>query len=134
MERNLKTRVDSDIKDAMKSGDTLTRDTLRVLKSEVERGQYTKDVDVSGEAKKMIDNLKVVKSDTSEKEIEILQKYMPPQLTDEGLSQMVEILIKTNGYSSMKDMGTIMGYFSKSYPNQYDGSVLSKLVKEKLSK
>jgi uncharacterized protein len=127
----LKDKISGDMKTAMKNRDVFTRDTLRVLMGEIDRGQLTKDDDIVPVVKKMIDNIRDTGSNTAEAEILVLEKYMPRQLSEAELDNLVDDLIKEKGYSSMRDMGAIMGHFSKSYPSQYDGGLLSSMVKAK---
>lgn len=131
---NLKDKISSDIIKAMKSGDTITRDTLRVLMSEVQRGQISEDDAIVSEVKKMIQNLELTPSETSLKEISVLEAYMPQQLGEGDMILMVGELIDKNNYTSMKDMGTIMNYFATNYPNQYDGKKLSIITRNQLNK
>jgi uncharacterized protein len=134
MSTELKTRISVDMKNAMKSGDTLTRDTLRVLMGEIDRGQLKTDEEIQPVIKKMIDNLKETNTDSSLGEIKVLEVYTPKQLTSDEINSLVIDVINTEGYDSMKSMGALMQHFKDNYPNQYDGKVLSNIVRQELNK
>ncbi len=71
--------------------------------------------------------------DQFEQEVNILNNYLPDQLSDTELSQYLDIVVGGLTERSMKQMGSVMGELSRKYPGQYDGALASKLVKEKLS-
>lgn len=134
MSTTLKEKIVGDMRNAMKSGDTTTRDVLRVLMADIDRGQFTKDEDITPIIKKTIDNIKLTGAENFESEVNVLEPYMPTQLNEEELGKIVRSVMSTNDYNSMKDMGLIMSFISTTYPNQYDGKILSNIVKSELSK
>lgn len=134
MSTTLKEKIVGDMRNAMKSGDTTTRDVLRVLMADIDRGQFTKDEDITPIIKKTIDNIKLTGAENFESEVNVLEPYMPTQLNEEELGKIVRSVMSTNDYNSMKDMGVIMSFISTTYANQYDGKVLSNIVKSELSK
>ena len=123
--------IRQDMVKAMKSGDNLKRNVLRVLKGELDRDFITKDVDVLSTIKKMVSNLK--ESNDSQDEIEVLKAYLPKQMTESEMEAEVEFLISGNSITNMSGMGMIMAHFKSNHPNQYDGKTLSSIVKSKLS-
>lgn len=134
----LQKQINADLVAAMKSKDVLTLKVLRVLKGEIQRGEQTpkgkvelSDADIVKLVKKSIDGINEIGGDQSE--VSILEKYMPKQMSESEISTLVWSLIVTNGYNSPKDMGKIMGYFNQNYVNQYDGKVLSEVVKNLLT-
>lgn len=68
------------------------------------------------------------------KEIEIIKKYLPAQLSAEEIKKMVEESISTTGAESLKDMGKVMADVSPKIKGKADGGEVSKIVKELLSK
>jgi len=68
------------------------------------------------------------------KEIEILKKYLPEQLSDEELRKLVGESIEKVGAKEMKDMGKIMADLMPKVKGKADNSEISKIVKELLSK
>ena len=66
-------------------------------------------------------------------EIEIIEKYLPEQLSDEALEAAIKAVIAETGASSMKDMGKVMGIASKKLAGKADGKTISAKVKALLS-
>lgn len=65
--------------------------------------------------------------------INILTEYLPTMLTDEQTELAVEQAILFHGASSIKDMGKVMGSLKKDFGTMIDMSIVSSLVKKKLS-
>lgn len=63
----------------------------------------------------------------------LCKQYLPQQLSETELSQALDVIMMAFTSVSMKDMGSIMGELKREYPNCFDGSVASKLIKEKIS-
>ena len=139
-------QISADLVAAMKAKDTATLNVLRVLKGEIQRGEQNakgkielSDADIVKLVKKSIDGINETGGDQSE--VVVLEKYMPKQMTESEISMVVTSLILTlvgtliikNGYNSPKDMGKIMGHFNQNYAGQYDGKVLSEVVKNLLT-
>ena len=73
-------------------------------------------------------------AEKEQKEIEILIKYLPEQLSGEELKKLVEESITTTGAKEMRDMGKVMADLNPKIKGKADGGEVSKLVKELLSK
>ena len=71
-------------------------------------------------------------AENEKKEIAILQKYLPAQLSPEELRKIVEESVKTTGAVSMKDMGKIMADLGPKTKGKAENSEISKIVKELL--
>ncbi len=69
----------------------------------------------------------------TEKEIAILETYMPEQLSDEEVSKIIEEAIKKINASAPSDMGKVMGIITPQLRGKADMSAVSKIVKDKLS-
>lgn len=67
------------------------------------------------------------------KEISILEEFLPKQLTNDEIDNIIKQEIDNNNYSSMKDMGKLMGYFKSNYSGQCDMGYVSKRIKEMLN-
>ncbi len=67
------------------------------------------------------------------KEIEVLKKYLPEQLSKEDLKKIIEESIKKLGATEMKDMGKIMADLTPKIKGKADNSEVSKIIKEMLS-
>jgi uncharacterized protein YqeY len=72
-------------------------------------------------------------ADKESKELEILQKYLPEQMSEEEIRKLIEAAISETGAASMQDMGKVMGVLSPKLKGKADMSVVSSIVKEKLS-
>ena len=66
-------------------------------------------------------------------ELEILSEFLPEPLSKEEMSKIIERVIKDSGASSMKDMGQVIGVAISKMKGKGDGSIVSQLVREKLS-
>ena len=66
-------------------------------------------------------------------ELEILSEFLPEPLSKEEMSKIIEEVIKDSGASSMKDMGQVIGVAISKMKGKGDGSIVSQLVREKLS-
>ena len=66
-------------------------------------------------------------------EIEVIEKYLPEQMSEEELEKVIKEIIEKTGASSMKDMGKVMGIASKQLAGRADGKTISEVVKKMLS-
>jgi uncharacterized protein YqeY len=66
-------------------------------------------------------------------ELSILEEYMPEQLSEDELEEIVDDAIAENGATSMRDFGRVMADVMPQVSGRADGSVVSQLVKEKLA-
>ena len=127
----------------------LERDTIRMFLAEVQRFEIDSKEEVD-DAKalqiinKMIkqrnDSISQFKSggrtdlaEKEEKEVIILSKYKPEQLSEEEVTKKVKEAIESSGASSMQDMGKVMGVLNSSLAGSADMAMVSKIVKEKLA-
>ena len=130
--------------------DDLTRDTLRMFKSEVQKFEIdNKDTASDAQALQIIN--KMIKqrkdsiaqftdggrADLAEKEqleVDVLSKYKPTQLSDEEITTKVNAAIADSGAASMQDIGKVMGILKTSIAaGTADMGAVSKIVKEQLS-
>ncbi len=148
----LRERLDADVKDAMRSKDELSTSVLRMLKSaikykEVEPGakgplDEPAIVGVIGTLiKQRRDSVEQYKAanradlaEKEEKEIAILQKYLPEQLSSEQLQAEVAKAIAESGAKSPKDMGQVMKVLVPRVQGKAEGKVISEEVKSQLAK
>lgn len=66
-------------------------------------------------------------------EIEVLQKYLPEQLSEEEIKKLAKEVIKKVGAKEMKDMGKVMAELIPKLKGKAEGGIVSKIVKELLS-
>tara|TARA_Y100001970_G_scaffold43108_1_gene53735 strand:+ start:2177 stop:2620 length:444 start_codon:yes stop_codon:yes gene_type:complete len=141
-------QINSDLKAAMLSKDNATRDTLRMLISEIKRYEIDNRVEaddsvVLATLKKMIKQRKDSieqfdkggRADLSEiekNELLVLDKYMPEMMSEDAISELVTKTISELGASGPQDMGKVMGQLKGSIGDSADMGLVSKIVKEKL--
>jgi uncharacterized protein len=73
-------------------------------------------------------------ADKEKKEIVILQKYLPTQISEDEIKKLVEAAVKKTGAKEIKEMGKVMGIITPQVKGKADMSLVSKIVKELLSK
>ncbi len=144
----MKTRIEEDIKSALKAGDTSVRDTLRMLKSEIKNSEIESRSELSDDGvvgivsksvKKRRESIRMYEQggrqdlvDKESKEIDILLKYMPEQISEEEIRLRVRDVIGKLDSPDMKQMGQVMKDAMAAVGNRADGAVVSKIVKELL--
>ena len=145
---DLRDKIKNDLKDAMKSGDNVTRDVLRMLNSdiknvEIDLKKELADDDVVKIIKRNIksrkDSIEQYKKGNredlavqEEKELKILEKYMPEQMNEEEIRKIVIDIIKKSEASGASDFGKVMGVVMRETKGIADGNVVSRIVKEEL--
>jgi len=130
---NLIETINADFMTAYKEKNMDKKDFLGVLKTEVTKETKTPDdMYVIGKIKSMIKNAEATNS-LSETELEILNSYLPKQLTEEEITTFISNIITDNGFSGGKDMGKVMGLLKEGFDGQYDGKMASQLVKTLLN-
>jgi len=148
---SLKEKIDADLKDAMRSRNELSTSVLRMLKSqvkykEVEPGAHA--LDDAGitqviltQIKQRRDSAEQFKSggrpelaEKEEKEIAILQGYLPQQLSPEQLTAEVQAAITESGAKGPKDMGAVMKAVMPKVQGRAEGKAISEAVKTQLAK
>jgi uncharacterized protein YqeY len=134
----LQSQISADLVTAMKAKDTITLKVLRVLKGEIQRGEQSSngkielsDADIVKLVKKSIDG--IIETGGDQLEVAVLEKYMPKQMSFDDMYFQFSLLRSLQGYNSPKDMGKIMAYFNQNFAGQYDGKVLSQMVKDLLT-
>lgn len=146
----LKEQINEDIKSAMRAKEREKLEALRAVKAAIivaETESANAEVDEAAGAKiiqklhkqrKDAANLYVEQgrqdlADTELAQANVIEVYLPKQLTTEELETAVKAIIATTGASSMKDMGKVMGIASKQLAGKADGSVISGIVKQLLA-
>lgn len=140
--------LNDDLKTAMKSGDTVRRDVLRMTLSEIknariEKGEDLTDADVIQVLKKAIKSRRESaeqyreggRTDLVEKEeaeAKFLEAYLPEQITGEKLAGVIDAVIAETGASSIKDMGGVMKALMAKFGSQVDGKEAGELVRRRL--
>ncbi|MDO4282168.1 MAG: GatB/YqeY domain-containing protein [Clostridia bacterium] len=145
----MKEELLQELKEAMRDKDIIRKNTITLLRSailqvEKDTQKELSDEEIVGivakEVKKRKDSIgdyeKAGRDDIIadlNKEIEILSKYLPKQLTVEEIHQLVDGAIKNVGATSPRDMGKVMQDLRAKIAGKADGKVVSEIVKEKLN-
>ncbi len=144
----LKAQVSEDMKTAMKSGD---KDRLKVVRlilaaiQQIEVDQRT-ELDDAGVLSVMDKMVKQRRDSVSQfekggrqdladielAEISVLQNYLPEQLSEAELADIIEQAIKDSGAESIRDMGKVMGQVKSKAAGRADMGVVGAMVKERL--
>ncbi|HLR89025.1 MAG TPA: GatB/YqeY domain-containing protein [Atopostipes sp.] len=143
-------QLNEDMKAAMKAKEKERLSTIRMIKAaiqneEIDKGrELTPDEEiaiVSREKKQRMDSYeefaKAGRGDlitNLEKELEIVTEYLPEQLSDDEVREIVKETIEEVGAESMQDMGKVMTTIMPKVSGAADGSKINQLVKEELSK
>ncbi len=146
----LQEKIDQDLTSAMKEKDEIKVSVLRMLKSalknkEIENKNQLTETDVisiiQSQIKSRTDSIDLYKkgnrpelAEKEEKEIETLKIYLPQQLSETELKEIVREKIKKTNAKSIQDIGKVIGQVMAEVKSQADGSTVSKIVKEELSK
>ena len=141
--------IQEEVKTALKSGEKFRASTLRLIVSALKLEEKNK-------AKALTDNealeilTKMIKqrkdsisqfetanrmelAQKEKDEIEIIQNYLPEQLSEEELSVLINEVIKETNAESIKDMGKVMGILKPKITGKADAGIASGLVKKLLS-
>lgn len=144
-------QISEDIKAAMKARDKVRLETLRNIKKvflEAKTAPGANDTLLDADALKIIAKLakqgketavtysQAGRQDLADAElaqVEVLESYLPKQLSSEEIEAEVKKIIVEVGASGMKDMGRVMGTASKQLAGKADGRVISEIVKRLLA-
>jgi len=142
-------QLHDELKIAMKAGDKAAMTGLRNIIGKLKTSQIDKGDPLTKE-----DALKILKSaakqlresveqykkggrdDLAEKELfelSLLDKYLPEQLSESKIREIVKKTVQVSGAESMQDMGRIMGMLMKELAESADGKLVQQIVREKLS-
>ena len=146
----LRERIHDDTTAAMRSGDSLRRDVLRMVQNAIYNIEKAKKVTLSEdeilgvvtkEVKTRRESVEAFRNGgredlatKEEAEIAILSGYLPQQLTDHELRALVDQGIAATGATTARDMGKVMGWLSPQIRGRADGKVVSGLVNQALAK
>ncbi|MDI6767177.1 MAG: GatB/YqeY domain-containing protein [Bacteroidota bacterium] len=142
--------ISEDMKIAMKSGDKLRLETLRMIRAgllekQVEKrpsGGLTSDDEMAvllSAAKKRKEAIEIYRqnnrndlADQEEKELNIIQEYLPKQLSQSDIEDFVKKIIAEQNATSAKDFGRVMPFVMKELKGKADGKVIQETVKKHL--
>lgn len=148
---SLKDKINTDIKEAMKAKKKDELTALRAIKSAILLAETSEgNTGELSEADEIAILTKAVKQrkdsaetfqkqnreDLASKELgeaEVIQRYLPKQLSEEELKEKLQAIINEVGASSPKDMGKVMGKASKALAGQAEGKTIASMVKTLLN-
>ncbi len=148
---SLKQQIDSDIKVAMKAKNKEELTALRSIKSmillaETEKGaqeELTEDAEMKllmRAAKQRKESAETYQANNRQEladaelvELEIIERYLPKQMSEVELQGKLEEIIKKTGASGPSDMGKVMGMATKELAGKTDGKAISMMVKKLLN-
>ena len=149
---SLKNQIEKKLNKALKEKDKSTYPTMRLIVSAIKdaeianRTKEKKDIsdsDITAILKKMIkqrnESCDVYKKagrtellNNENKEIEVINAFLPKQLSEEETKKICEETVKSVGAVSMKDMGKVMGSLKSKHSDTLDFSKVSPIIKELL--
>ena len=149
---DLKSKLQSDLNDAIKSRNTVVAETIRMVLSAITNEE------VAGKEKKELSDAEVITVLTREAkkrreaaeafeqggradraaaeraEGEVIAGYLPEQLSEDDLNKLIAATIAAVGASGPADMGKVMGALKAKVAGKADGALVSTLVKAALNK
>lgn len=149
----LKQRIKDEMKAALLGGNRFLGETLRNLNGAIldeEVKQNKRDEGLNDEAIEQVivrevkkrresatiyrENNRVDLAENEEKEAEILQAYLPAQLSEDELRKIVEAKITALGAADLRSMGAVIGAVKSEVGNSADGAMIAQIVKQTLTK
>lgn len=146
---NLSTRINDDVKVAMKAKDKPRLGVLRLITAAIKQREVDEritldDDQVLAVLEKMIkqrkDSIeqyeKAGRDELAQQEafeIGIIQEYLPEQLSDAEIDALIAEAISSSGAASMKDMGKVMGMLKPKLAGRADMGQVSQIIKKQLS-
>ena len=145
---SLKEKLMEDLKSAMRNKDKLRKDTITMVRAAIKQKEVDDRVELNDqdvidiltkqlkEKKHTIEEFK--KGDRQDlieqtnKEIDVLLDYLPKQLGEDELRQIIQEVMTENNINSVKDMGTLMKHIMPKVKGKADGNTVSKIAKELL--
>ena len=149
-----RTELSNSMKDAMKSRDELTLNTIRMVIAKMKdqdieaRSKGNPDGITDGELLSLMQNMIKQRQESAkmyrdgnrpelaekeDNEIKVIERFLPKQLSDEDVQKVVENLIASTGAASIKDMGKVMAELKANYAGQLDMAKAGAVLKQKLA-
>jgi uncharacterized protein len=145
----MKEQLNNELKEAMRNKDTTRRDSIRLLltvtkNAEIEKGGELTDAETMAlfqkQAKQRRESIEAYEkggrpelAEGERRELEIIEGYLPQQMGEEEIRQVVRDEIARVGVTSANDIGKIMGPLMGKLRGQADGSLVQRIAREELS-
>jgi len=146
---SLKNQITEDMKSAMKAGEKDRLKVVRLILAAIKQVEVDKRIELDDAAVlAVLDKMVKQRRDSVEQfekgnredlaaieraEIEVLETYLPEQLSADELASMVDEIIAATGAESMRDMGKVMGQIKAKAAGRADMGAVSATVKERLN-
>jgi uncharacterized protein len=141
--------IEQDLTEALRERDGVRRDALRLILNALRSAEKELQRPLSGdeelqvlqrERKRRLEAIDAYRTggrgeraEAEERELEVLEGFMPEPLSEEELERIVDDAIAENGATSMRDLGRVMADVMPQVAGRADGSAVSQLVREKLA-
>lgn len=134
-------RLDADLKQAMRDKDTVARDTIRMVKTDISREENPDLMAILARAvKSRRDSITAYEeggrqdlADKERAEILVVERYLPTQLSEDESRAAITKIAEDNAISAKKEMGKLMKLVMAEYRGQIDGKLASRLAAEILA-
>ncbi len=142
-------KLTEDMKSALKAKDDLKLRTIRLLISELKKQKIDSGHELTEEqeiatlmsaAKKRKEAVEVYQStdrtdllEKEQQELEIINQYLPAQLSDQEIENEIDSIISSVGATSLKELGKVMGEAMKKLKGKADGKKVQQIVRNKLA-
>lgn len=146
---SLRSRLDEDLRAALRSGDDVRKGTIRMLMAALQNQQIENRAPLDNQQElsvvqkearfrreaadeyQKIDRAELVEKELAE--LAVLQEYLPTPLTEEEVKALVAEAIRSTGASSPRDMGRVMSVVLPKVQGRADGKYVSQLVRQALA-
>lgn len=146
---SLKEQLFNDLKQAMKDKDTVKKEIIQIVRAgvlQIEKDNKIDNLDddgvlgvISKEIKKLNDVMPDFEKagrqdmiDMANKKIELLKAYLPEQLSEDSIKEIVSNAIESTGALSVRDMGKVMGFVTAKTKGRADNKIVSAVVRKML--
>lgn len=147
-ETSIRDRMTADLKDAMRSGDTLSRDVIRYVLAALKNAQIDAGRDLTPEEetavlrrqqKQRLESIEQFKAghrddlvDKESAQLTVLERYLPAEMSDEELQLLANDIVSELGASGPRDMSKVMPVLMERAGNRADGRRISAAARQAL--
>ncbi len=145
---NLLEKIEQEMKTALKSGDSVRSETLKMIKSDIsyEKGKTGKDITdelvleiVGRSAKRRRESIKEFQKggrqdlvDIETKQLAVVEEFLPKQMTEEEIDAHITNKLAALGTITQKEIGRVMGEIMKELKGKADGSAVKAILSKKI--
>jgi len=146
---SLSERIQDDLKSALRAGDAVTKDTLRMVIAAIKnrRIELGEPLDEAAETEVLMKAVKSREDSVAQytaakredlaarerAEIEVIRRYLPEQLSPEAVRELVEATIRSLAVTSKKDLGRVMKAILAEHRGKVDGKAVQSIANELLA-